>query len=90
MHDKQFWDDLAAKMNTAEYWREHNLDAIRRYDEAKKWGKTAKKAALVEKYRAAAGDVRHDGYVWTLSVRDVPGLPLRVSEAPAIEENKLA
>ena len=45
--------------------------------------KNKKTDALIEKYRQAAGEIIENGFFMVLSVIDIPGLPIKVSESKA-------
>lgn len=72
------------KLCDPEYWAQVSRDAAKKYRAAKKWGKTKRTDALVERYEKSNGrQINEDGRVYMLSVVDIPGLPLSVREEPA-------
>lgn len=80
---RKYQNKNEVRMCDPKFWRKLNLEAVRRYGEAKLRGRTKWSDALVEKYRAAVGIVIKNGFYWHLEVRDMPGQPLKVMEYPA-------
>lgn len=77
-------DEQEQAMCKPEYWAEKSRQAVEKYRAAKKWGKNSRTHALVAKYAASNGQrIDADGCIYTLTVIDVPGLPLDVRETPA-------